>query len=317
MKSELQDMNNGNIIFQNESLIIFEKNSVKWIVTKDNQILMTVKDIGLLGGNLDKTKRYERELRKEEFITPYKLNEEKCIYAHSVKKHLTGTEHSKMPVLYNYPAITQILAELRTKQSRQRNQQLGLLQEEIRTKGYFIKKDYQSEALKYLKSIRAEASNVQKALNSFLKLARDYNTDNIKVKIFYSTMQNKIYQFVTGQTSSEIIYSRANHKKENMGLTTWKGKKGVTKSDVQIGKNYLIELELEYLIKTVNAMIDLIDLYVYRGDDITIDYIVKVFDETLEMIAREKLTGYGKVSSSEAKNHAKYEYVQYKDKLLS
>ena len=48
------------VLYENNDLIIIEQDSVKWIVTKDNEILMTVKDIGLLGGNPRKTKDYER-----------------------------------------------------------------------------------------------------------------------------------------------------------------------------------------------------------------------------------------------------------------
>ena len=39
---------------------------------------------------------------------------------------------------------------------------------------------------------------------------------------FYASIQNKFHYAITGETAAEIIYNRADNKKPNMGLTTWK-----------------------------------------------------------------------------------------------
>jgi len=36
------------------------------------------------------------------------------------------------------------------------------------------------------------------------------------------TVQNKLHFAIHGQTAAELIVQRADHKKERMGLTTWK-----------------------------------------------------------------------------------------------
>ena len=35
-------------------------------------------------------------------------------------------------------------------------------------------------------------------------------------------VQNKFHYAITGNTAAEIIYQKADHTKEYMGLTTWK-----------------------------------------------------------------------------------------------
>jgi hypothetical protein len=48
---------------------------------------------------------------------------------------------------------------------------------------------------------------------------------------------------ITGKTAAEIIYTRANANKPDMGLTNYRGVK-VRKQDIIIAKNYLSEDEL-------------------------------------------------------------------------
>jgi hypothetical protein len=51
---------------------------------------------------------------------------------------------------------------------------------------------------------------------------------------------------ITGKTAAEIIHSRADSAKPNMGLTSWRGAR-VRKDDVAIAKNYLDVNELAAL----------------------------------------------------------------------
>jgi hypothetical protein len=46
-------------------------------------------------------------------------------------------------------------------------------------------------------------------------------SDQKRRKIFFATVQNKLYGAITGQTPAETIKARVNSTKENMGLTTW------------------------------------------------------------------------------------------------
>ena len=70
--------------------------------------------------------------------------------------------------------------------------------------------------------------------------AVDYDKNSALTKEFYATVQNKMHYAVHGNTAAELIVARADHKKEHMGLTSWKnapdGK--IVKTDVSIAKNY-------------------------------------------------------------------------------
>ena len=77
-------------------------------------------------------------------------------------------------------------------------------------------------------------------------------------KQFFATVQNKLHWAITGQTAAEIIHSRADSQKQNMGLTTWKNAPNgqIRKTDVSIAKNYLNEKELDGLNRIVTMYLD-------------------------------------------------------------
>ncbi len=64
----------------------------------------------------------------------------------------------------------------------------------------------------------------------------------VQQNVFLLTVQNKLHWAIHGQTAAEVIVNRADHQKENMGLTTWQdapnGK--IQKFDVSVAKNYYI-----------------------------------------------------------------------------
>ena len=56
----------------------------------------------------------------------------------------------------------------------------------------------------------------------FAECSIDYDKNSETTKEFYATVQNKFHYAITGKTAAEIINSKADRKKENMGLSTWK-----------------------------------------------------------------------------------------------
>jgi hypothetical protein len=69
---------------------------------------------------------------------------------------------------------------------------------------------------------------------------------------------SKLHWAIHGQTAAEVIVGRADHKKNNMGLTTWKDapKGKIQKFDVSVAKNYLTENEMAQLQRLVSAYLD-------------------------------------------------------------
>ena len=123
-------------------------------------------------------------------------------------------------------------------------------------------KDYFDELLERVRSIRASERRIYlKLTDLFAECSIDYDPDAEITREFYATVQNKFHYAITGQTAVEIIYTRADRDKPNMGLTTWKNapKGRILKSDVRIAKNYLTEKEIKRLERTVSSYFDYIE----------------------------------------------------------
>ena len=144
--------------------------------------------------------------------------------------------------------------------------------------------------------------------------AFDYDKDAATTKLFFQTVQNKMHYAVHRHTAAEIIYERADAKKEHMGLVTWEnapeGK--IIKSDVSIAKNYLTEQELSYLERIVSLYLDYAELQAERRIPMSMEDWAKRLDGFLEFNGNELLIGQGKISAEQAKLHAETEFEKYR-----
>ena len=130
-------------------------------------------------------------------------------------------------------------------------------------------KDYFRELLERVRSIRASERRIwQQITDIFAECSIDYDRNSAVTKEFYAMVQNKFHYAITGQTAAEIIYNKADHTKDNMGLTTWKyapdGR--ILKSDVVVAKNYLEEKEIRQLERAVTGYFDYIEDLIERPD---------------------------------------------------
>ena len=85
-------------------------------------------------------------------------------------------------------------------------------------------------------------------------------------------LQNETYFAITGNTTAEIIYNKADAKKKN-GSFVWKefSKRQSLKSDTTIVKNYLEELEIKKLERTVSGYLDYIERLIETHTIFTMD----------------------------------------------
>ena len=134
-------------------------------------------------------------------------------------------------------------------------------------------------------------------------------------------MQNKLHYATHKQTAAELVYSRADAKKEHMGLSTWanapEGK--VIKSDVSVAKNYLTKEELQSLERIVSAYLDLAERRTMRRIPMTMQDWARHLDLILQADGNELLTNAGSISAQIAKDHAESEFEKYRiiqDKLF-
>lgn len=122
--------------------------------------------------------------------------------------------------------------------------------ERLKNPQHIFGKDYFEEQLARIRDIRSsERRFYQKITDIYAQCSADYNNNSEETKTFFATVQNKLHWAVNGQTAAEIVYSRANSSKENMGLTSWKNAPDgrIRKDDVSIAKNYLNNKELDGL----------------------------------------------------------------------
>ena len=126
-------------------------------------------------------------------------------------------------------------------------------------------------------------------------------------------VQNKFHFAITGNTAAEIIYNKADHKKENMGLTTWKNSPEgrILKSDVVIAKNYLEEKEIKRLERAVSGYFDYIEDLVERENTFTMEEFASSVNEFLQFRKYDILKDNGKISRKMAEEKAEKEYDEF------
>ncbi len=194
--------------------------------------------------------------------------------------------------------------------------------ERLKNPNNIFGKDYFEEQLARIRDIRSsERRFYQKITDIYSSCSADYSKDTDTTKTFYATVQNKLHWAITGQTAAELISSRVDSAKENMGLTTWKnapvGK--IRKTDVGIAKNYLNEKELNGLNRIVSMYLDFAELQASRGVVMYMKDWVKKLDAFLQFNETAILKDAGRVTHEVALALAEKEFEKYcivQDKLL-
>lgn len=123
-------------------------------------------------------------------------------------------------------------------------------------------------------------------------------------------VQNKFHYAITGQTAAEIVYNRADHTKDHMGLTTWKNAPDgrVLKSDVSTAKNYLDAKQIRQLERTVTGYFDYIEDLIERENTFTMEQFAASINEFLSFRRYDILPDKGKISAKQARQKAEAEY---------
>lgn len=189
-----------------------------------------------------------------------------------------------------------------------------VLNDEFLKNGPKFGKDYFKELLERIRSIRASERRIwQQITDIFAECSIDYDKDSEITRKFYAMVQNKFHYAITGNTATEIIYQNADHKKENMGLKTWKNSPDgrILKSDAMIAKNYLNEKQIKRLERAVTGYFDYIEDLVERENIFTMEEFAKSVNEFLEFRKYDILKDNGKISRKQAEEKAENEYEQF------
>ena len=175
-------------------------------------------------------------------------------------------------------------------------------------------KDYFRELLERVRSIRASERRIwQQITDIFAECSIDYDRNAQITHDFYAMVQNKFHYAIVGQTAAEIVYTKADRTKENMGLTTWKNAPDgrILKSDVVVAKNYLEETQIRQLERAVTGYFDYIEDLIERENTFTMEEFAASVNEFLAFRRYDILRNKGKISGKMAKEKAVAEYAEF------
>ena len=186
--------------------------------------------------------------------------------------------------------------------------------------GAYLGEDYFERLLEEIREIRLSERRFYQKITDIYATSVDYDKNSPMTKGFFATVQNKLHFAITGHTAMELITSRADSKKPNMGLTSWEGSPDgkILASDVKVAKNYLTKDELDSLGRIVSAFLDLAEDFAKRKVPMTMRDWATRLDGFLQLTGREVLQNAGKVSKKDAMLFAESEFEKYRliqDKL--
>ncbi|EHP28560.1 hypothetical protein SMGD1_0033 [Sulfurimonas gotlandica GD1] len=180
--------------------------------------------------------------------------------------------------------------------------------------GRYFEKDYFKELLERVRSIRASERRIyQQITDIFAECSIDYDKNAETTKNFYASVQNKFHFAISGQTSAEIIYEKADKLKPLMGLQTFKNSPDgrVLKSDTVIAKNYLSVDDIKKLERAVSGYFDYIERMIEKHTTLTMEKISNSVNKFLEFNEYKILENSGKISRSQAEKKAFGEYEEF------
>jgi hypothetical protein len=245
----------------------------------------------------------------------------------SILEHTAKDGKSYQTKFYNLDAIISIGYRVNSKQATQFRiwatntlkefiiKGFALDDKRLKQGGQVFGKDYFDELLERIREIRAsERRFYQKITDIYAQCSIDYDVKSEFSINFYKTVQNKLHWAITGNTAAEIIDNRADSKKPNMGLTTWKNSPDgkILKSDTGIAKNYLSEQEIRELNRLVELYLNFAELQAERNIPMKMNEWTEILDSFLKINRYDLLNNSGKISHEKAILKAESEYKKYR-----
>jgi len=186
--------------------------------------------------------------------------------------------------------------------------------ERLKSGGSILTNQFFERQLEKIREIRMSERKFYQKITDIFATSVDYDPTAAATQRFFAAVQNKMQFAIHGMTAAEVIVDRADHQKDNMGLTTWEGAPAgkIHRYDVTIAKNYLADNELEQMQRIVSAYLDMAELQAMRHIPMTMADWEKRLAGFLTLLDREILQDAGKVSAEITKAHAETEFEKYR-----
>ena len=244
-----------------------------------------------------------------------------------VKKFLTtASDGKKYKVLhYNLDAIIAVGYRINSKKATEFRIWATKVLREYMVKGFVLNDEklknngestYFEELLARIRDIRSSEKIFWRKVLDIYATSVDYDPKNKLSLEFFKTVQNKMHYATHGHTAAEVIFTRVDSEKDNLGLTNFKGDYP-TQSETEIAKNYLTEEELNILNRMVSAYLDIAEINALDRHLMTMQDWVNELDSFLKMTRKDILKGSGTISHKKALEKAHEEYNKYMQKHLT
>ena len=301
---------------ENVKIDVVVKDETIWLTQKAMSALFDVQ-IPAINKHL-KNIFEEKELEEEVVISKMEIT--------TIHGAIANKMQTKETNFYNLDAIISVGYRVNSSRATQFRIWATKTLKEFITKGFVIDderlkqgktvfgKDYFRELLERVRSIRASERRVwQQITDIFAECSIDYERNSSMTHDFYAMVQNKFHFAITGKTAAEIIFTKSDKNKENMGLTTWKNSPDgrILKLDVTIAKNYLSETEIKRLERTVTGYFDYIEDLIERENTFTMKEFATSINEFLAFRKYQILNDKGKISKQQADKKAETEYDEF------
>ena len=170
---------------------------------------------------------------------------------------------------------------------------------------------YFDELLDKLRDIRSSEKVFWRKILDIYATSVDYNPKKEITINFFKTVQNKMHYAVSSNTAAEIVYNRVDSKKDNIGLTNFKGDMP-TRKETEIAKNYLSYEELQILNRLVSAYLDIAEINALKRKTMTMQDWINATDDLLKFRRKNVLKNSGSISHKQAVEKAESEYEKYR-----
>lgn len=233
------------------------------------------------------------------------------------KNYKTKSYNLDLIISLGYRVKSQIATQFRIWATQRLREYLikGFIMDDDRLKGEGGG-NYWKELLDRIRDIRSSEKALYRQVLDLYATSIDYDPKSNTSIEFFKIVQNKLHYATNKHTAAETIHSRADAKKDFMGLTTFTGALP-TLSEINVAKNYLTEDELFRLNRMVSAFFDLAEIKAKEHTKMTMADWVAELDKFAENFGKGVLKDAGKISNKQALEKAVKEYRKYQAKTLS
>ena len=231
-----------------------------------------------------------------------------------------GRQVSRAVLHYSLDAILAVGYRVRSPRGTQFRQWATERLRELLVKGFVLDDErlkrgpddgYFEELLSRIRDIRSSEKMFWRKVLDIYATSVDYDSSAEASQRFFKTVQNKVHWAAHGRTAAEIVKTRADAGKPNMGMTSWSASRP-RKADAAVAKNYLNAEELDALNKIVNAYLEFAEVQALNRRPMAMAGWIAKLDDFLRLGEREILTHAGSISHETASTHAETQFELYR-----